>query len=77
MRIVTRHHSRTARSRTSFDSNHTQLLECLGQEFEEKLQWDENEYAYCMSTEEQQHEALVQDFQDQNAELQVEANSVR
>ena len=70
-------HHENARSelRTPFDENRMQLIEYLGQEFEEKLQWEENEYYCHLTSEEQQYE--VADLEDQNAELIAEANSVR
>ena len=67
----------TAQLRTSFDENRTTLLEYLGERFEEKLQWEENESHYRLSVEEQQHDDLVSDLMDQNAELQVEVDSLR
>ena len=66
----------TAQLRTSFDENRTTLLEYLGERFEEKLQWEENESHYRLSVEEQQHDDLVSDLMDQNAELQVEVDSL-
>ena len=45
--------------------------------FEEKLQWEENESHYRLSVEEQQHDDLVADLMDQNAELQAEVESLR
>ena len=67
----------TAQLRTSFDENRTTLLEYLGERFEEKLQWEENESHYRLSVEEQQHDDLVSDLMDQNAELQAEVESLR
>ena len=67
----------TARLRTSFDENRSTLLEYLGEKFEEKLQWEENENHYRLSVEEQQHDDLVSDLMDQNAELQAEVDSQR
>ena len=67
----------TAQLRTSFDENRTTLLEYLAERFEEKLQWEENESNYRLSVEEQQHDDLVSDLMDQNAELQAEVQSLR
>ena len=67
----------TAQLRTSFDENRTTLLEYLAERFEEKLQWEENESNYKLSVEEQQHDDLVTDLMDQNAELQAEVESLR
>ncbi|OLQ11620.1 hypothetical protein AK812_SmicGene4496 [Symbiodinium microadriaticum] len=67
----------TAQLRTSFDENRTTLLEYLAERFEEKLQWEENESNYRLSVEEQQHDDLVSDLMDQNAELQAEVESLR
>ena len=67
----------TAQLRTSFDENRTTLLEYLAERFEEKLQWEENESNYKLSVEEQQHDDLVTDLMDQNAELQAEVDSLR
>ena len=48
-------HCENARAdlRISFDENRTQLIDYLGPEFEEKLQWEENEYHYHLTSEEQ------------------------
>ena len=76
----------TAQLRKTFDDNRSTLLEYLAQEFEEKLQWEENEcYSKLraeMTAEELQRDELVTDLIDQNAEvqnaeLQAEANSLR
>ena len=67
----------TAQLRTSFDENRTTLLEYLAERFEEKMQWEENESNYRLSVEEQQHDELVTDLMDQNAELQAEVQSLR
>ena len=67
----------TAQLRTSFDENRTTLLEYLGERFEEKLQWEENESHYRLSVEKQPHDDLVSDLMDQNAELQAEVDSLR
>ena len=67
----------TAQLRTSFDENRTTLLEYLAERFEEKMQWEENESNYRLSVEEQQHDELVSDLMDQNAELQAEVQSLR
>ena len=39
--------------RTSFDQNRAQMIRYLGEEFEEKLQWEENEYHYHLTSEAQ------------------------
>ena len=67
----------TAQLRTSFDENRSTLLEYLGERFEEKLQWEENESHHRLSVEEMQHDDLVSDLMDQNAELQAEVDSLR
>ena len=41
------------------------------------MQWEENESNYRLSVEEQQHDELVSDLMDQNAELQAEVQSLR
>ncbi|CAE7199126.1 Pacrg [Symbiodinium necroappetens] len=46
-------------------------------EFGEKLQWEENECFQRLRAEELQHDELVTDLMDQNAELQAEADSLR
>ena len=52
-------------------------MEHLGERFEEQLQWEENESHYRLSVEEQQHDDLVSDLMDRNAELQAEVASLR
>ena len=52
-------------------------MKYLAERFEEKLQWEENESNYRLSVEEQQHDDLVSDLMDQNAELQAEVESLR
>ncbi|CAE7440996.1 CPK12 [Symbiodinium sp. CCMP2456] len=69
-------HARTE-LRTAFDDNRNQLLEYLGQEFEEKLQWEENECNFRLTSEEQQYDSLIVDLEDRNAELVAEVNSLR
>ncbi|CAE7507155.1 CPK12, partial [Symbiodinium sp. CCMP2456] len=63
--------------RTAFDDNRTQLIEYLGHEFEEKLQWEENECNFRLTSEEQQYDSLIVDLEDRNAELIAEVNSLR
>eukprot|EP00439_Symbiodinium_sp_Y106_P002065 s10528_g1.t1 len=55
--------------RTSFDQNRAQMIRYLGEEFEEKLQWEENEYHYHLTSEAQQYDNLIADLEDRNAEL--------
>ena len=57
----------TAQLCTSFDENRTTLLEYLGERFEERLQWEENESHYRLSVEEQQHDDLVSDGSERRA----------
>ncbi|CAE7778417.1 unnamed protein product [Symbiodinium sp. CCMP2592] len=71
------HEHRFAEMRASFDENHSELIAFLGSEFEEKLQWEENEFQYRLTSEEQQYDNLVDDLQDRNAELIAEVNSLR
>ena len=63
--------------RTSFDQNRAQMIRFLGEEFEEKLQWEENEYHYHLTSEAQQYDNLIADLEDRNAELIAEVNSLR
>ena len=63
--------------RTSFDQNRAQMIRYLGEEFEEKLQWEENEYHYHLTSEAQQYDNLIADLEDRNAELIAEVNSLR
>ena len=63
--------------RTSFDQNRAQTIRFLGEEFEEKLQWEENEYHYHLTSEAQQYDNLIADLEDRNAELIAEVNSLR
>ena len=53
------------------------MIHYLGEEFEQKLQWEENEYHYHLTSEEQQYDNLVADLEDRNAELIAEVNSLR
>eukprot|EP00439_Symbiodinium_sp_Y106_P004023 s444_g1.t1 len=64
--------------RTSFDQNRAQMIRFLGEEFEEKLQWEENEYHYhlTLTSEAQQYDNLIADLEDRNAELIAEVNSL-
>ena len=66
-----------AELRTSFDENRAQMAHYLGEEFEQKLQWEENEHHYHLTSEEQQLDNLVADLEDRNAELIAEVNSLR
>ena len=50
------------------------MIHYLGEEFEQKLQWEENEYHYHLIFEEQQYDNLVADLEDRNAELIAEVN---
>ena len=71
------HEHARAELRTSFDQNRAQMIKYLGEDFEEKLQWEENEYHYHLTSEEQQYDNLVADLEDRNAELIAEVNSLR
>ena len=71
------HEYARAELRTSFDENRAQMIHYLGEEFEQKLQWEENEYHYHLTSEEQQCDNLVADLEDRNAELIAEVNSLR
>ena len=71
------HEHARAELRTSFDQNRAQMIRYLGEDFEEKLQWEENEYHYHLTSEEQQYDNLVADLEDRNAELIAEVNSLR
>ena len=71
------HEFARAELRTSFDENRAQMIHYLGEEFEQKLQWEENEYHYHLTSEEQQCDNLVADLEDRNAELIAEVNSLR
>ncbi|CAE6960615.1 unnamed protein product [Symbiodinium sp. CCMP2592] len=66
------HEYHLAELRTSFGENRNELIEYLGFEFEEKLQWEENECQFRLTSEEQQYDSLVDDLQDRNAELIAE-----
>ena len=52
------------------------LVELLALEFEAKLQWEENECLQRLNAEELQHDDLVIDLMDQNAEWHAEADSL-
>ena len=67
----------TAQLRKSFDDNRSMLCEYVAERFEEKLQWEEKECFQRLKAEEMQHDELVTDLMDQNAELQAEAVSFR
>ena len=53
------------------------MIRYLGEEFEQKLQWEENEYHYHLTAEEQQCDNLVADLEDRNVELIAEVKSLR
>ena len=71
------HEYARAELRTSFDQNRAQMIKYLGDDFEQKLQWEENEYHYHLTSDEQQYDNLVADLEDRNAELIAEVNSLR
>ena len=71
------HEFARAELRTSFDENRAQMIHYLGEEFEQKLQWEENEHHYHLTSEEQQLDNLVADLEDRNGELIAEVNSLR
>ena len=53
------------------------MIHYLGEEFDQKLQWEENEHHYHLTSEEQQFDNLVADLEDRNAELIAQVNSLR
>ena len=53
------------------------MVHYLGEEFEQKLQWEENEHHYHLTSEEQQFDNLVADLEDRNAEFKAEVNLLR
>ncbi|CAE7783080.1 unnamed protein product [Symbiodinium sp. CCMP2592] len=71
------HERRFAELRSSIEENHSEMIAFLGSEFEEKLQWEENEYYHRLTSEAQQYDSLVDDLQDRNAELIAEVDSLR
>ncbi|CAE7831496.1 pntA [Symbiodinium sp. CCMP2592] len=71
------HERRFADLRSSIEENHSEMIAFLGSEFEEKLQWEENEYYHRLTSEAQQYDSLVDDLQDRNAELIAEVDSLR
>ncbi|CAE7198859.1 unnamed protein product [Symbiodinium sp. CCMP2592] len=71
------HERRFAELRSSIEENHSEMIAFLGSEFEEKLQWEENEYYHRLTSEAQQYDRLVDDLQDRNAELIAEVDSLR
>ena len=71
------HEQSRAELRTSFDEKRLQMINYLGHEFEEKLQWEENECHFRLTSKEQQCDNLIADLEDRNAELIVEVNSLR
>ncbi|CAE7203411.1 kptA [Symbiodinium sp. CCMP2592] len=71
------HERRCAELRASVEENHSELIAFLGSEFEEKLQWEENECHHRLTSEVQQYDSLVDDLQDRNAELLAEVDSLR
>ncbi|CAE7403505.1 Wrn [Symbiodinium sp. CCMP2592] len=71
------HERRFAELRSSIEENHSEMIAFLGSEFEEKLQWEENEFYHRLTSEVQQYDSLVDDLQDRNAELIAEVDSLR
>ena len=45
------------------------MIHYFGEEFEQKLQWEEKEYHYQFTSAEQQFDNLVAGLEDRNAEL--------
>ena len=53
------HEHARAELRTSFDQNRAQMIRYLGEEFEEKLQWEENEYHYHLTSEGLRNNSMI------------------